>query len=209
MGQSIFSKPMKKAARANPDGFLLISGKRLLRHRSGFRSSSNSSRSGVNSGRSSFSSGRSSTGSGFHSGRSRFGSSRSGFRSGGSSAGGGVFSLLAASGQGHGGDQRCQQERLFHACILKEMSVKRNGHGAVKTTTSKLVRRKALDAAHLRDSPHSARNYMPLRAIPYKGGGPSTSGLLIALLNNIIYARAASHLLTTGPTVRVRRCWPA
>ena len=92
--------------------------KRLLGGRSG---SVNGGRSSVNSGRSSVRSSRSSVGSsrsGFRSGRSDLGDSRSGFRSGRSGVSSSFF-LLAASGQSHGSDQRSQQERLFHACVLK------------------------------------------------------------------------------------------
>src|SRR5690606_12503431 len=40
-------------------------------------------------------------------------------RSGGSGGVSSSFVLLAASGQSHSGDQRSQQECLFHACVLK------------------------------------------------------------------------------------------
>lgn len=88
------------------------------------RGSVHRGRSSVNSRRSGFRSGSGSSGSGVRSNFSNSRSSRSGFRSSRSGFSNGFFSFLTASGQGHGSDQRSQQERLFHACVLKRDSQK-------------------------------------------------------------------------------------
>lgn len=95
---------MKKAAPKS--GFFDTLEKRSVRSSGGSFGSGRSS--SVGSSRSGFDN----SGCGFDGGGSDF---RSGFGSGSS----GLLFLLTASGQGHGGDQRSQQERLFHACVLK------------------------------------------------------------------------------------------
>jgi hypothetical protein len=140
----------------------------------GGRSSSvNSGRSSVNSSGSGFRSGSGSSRSSVRSGGCSVGGSGCGFDSGrshvGSCGSGGFFSLLTASGQSHGGDQRSQQERLFHACILKRSVKKRCTWNYVLYPQSHGMRQGCfLDKAIRDGKPHTDRDYKQVRATPYK-----------------------------------------
>jgi hypothetical protein len=64
-----------------------------------------------------------SSGSGVRSGSSGSGSGGSFHHRSGGGSGGSFFSLLAASGQGSGGDHGSQQQRLFHAFLSSNQRV--------------------------------------------------------------------------------------
>ncbi len=143
----------KKAAPKS--GFLYHQTERSVRGGAG------SSRSDFSSSGSNFRSSRSGNSSGsFRSGRSNFRSSRSGCVSG-------LFSLLTASGQSHGSDQRSQQERLFHACVLKRSVNKTGGLGTMCKAHSPITntRREQRMHCNIVVAPHSATDYTSHRAI--------------------------------------------
>lgn len=151
----------KKAAPKS--GFLYHFELRLVRSGAGSGGSSvSSSGSSARSGVSNSGSGASNGGSGVSGSGSSFGSGRSGSVSG-------LFSLLTASGQSHGSDQRSQQERLFHACVLKRSVNKTGGLGTMCKAHSPIeIRDKGKGCIATGVAPHSACDYTLHQAIPYR-----------------------------------------
>ena len=130
----------------------------------------------VRSSRSNFGSSSSDLGSGSGSSVHGSGSSHDDFGSGSSNIGsggsGGLFFFLTAGGQGHGSDQRSQQERLFHACVLKR-SVKNGGLGTVfKARDPSVIEHsaghKGRGCIATGVAPHSAIDYTAHRAVTYR-----------------------------------------